>query len=91
MNYPALKEGASHFNGTRQDRGFTPSYWTDGASMRSTNDSRRYHALGLMADVLGGIDVPIMPGAAPIISPQANLQRQRGLSTGYPHRDPISI
>lgn len=51
MNYPALKDGASNFNGTSKNRGFSSFALANSASVGSTGDSRRYHALGLKADV----------------------------------------
>jgi hypothetical protein len=69
VNYPDLKDGASNVNGTSKNRRFTPSDLADSASASSTGDSRRYHMLRFIADVLGGIDIPVMQGATLITPP----------------------
>ena len=69
VNYPDLKDGASNVNGTSKNRRFTPSDLANGASASSTGDSRRYHTLRFVADVLGGIDIPVMQGATFITPP----------------------
>lgn len=69
VNYPDLKDGASNVNGTSKNRRFTPPDLADSASVSSSGDSRRYHTLRFIADVLGGIDVSIMDRAAFITPP----------------------
>ncbi|MDI1293806.1 MAG: hypothetical protein PSV18_13825 [Methylobacter sp.] len=69
VNYPALKDGASNVNGTSKNGGFTPSDLANSASVSSTGDSRRYHSLRFIADVLGGVYIPVMQRATLITPP----------------------
>jgi len=72
VNCPALKDRASNFDGTSKDRRVLPSDLANSASISSTGDSRRYYSLRFIADVFGGIYVPIMQSAALVTSPRAN-------------------
>jgi hypothetical protein len=56
VNYPDLKDGASNFNGSRTNTGFSSSLVSNIASVSSTGDSRRYQSLLLKRHILGGID-----------------------------------
>jgi hypothetical protein len=60
VNYPTLKGVASNFNGISRDGGFTASFLANNASVSSTGDSRRYHALCFIANILCRVHVSIV-------------------------------
>ena len=80
MNYLALKDEASNFNGDSEHRGLSSFAPTKIASVSSTGDSRRYHPMGFQSDIFRSIDVSVVRRAAFITPPRADIQRHGGLS-----------
>jgi hypothetical protein len=97
VNYLALKDEASNFNGNSEHRGLASFATANIALVSSTGDSRRYHAMCFKTDVLGGVDVSIMRRAAFITPPRADIQRHGGLNvhtarTGFTGRkEPVHL
>ena len=74
VNYLALKDEASNFNGNSEHRGLASFATANIALVSSTGDSRRYHAMCFKTDVLGGVDVSIMLGTTIRTDPGADRE-----------------
>ena len=75
VNYSALKDGASSFNGNCTNMRIAPLATTDIASTSSSGRSARQYPQPFGADVLSRVDVPVVVRATMNARPRPNIER----------------